>query len=104
MGPFELMNVTGIPIAVHTDDTLGAAHGPLHGTPDRLRRQFESGQLWDLSGQVDASKFETVADRLAGIVFYVASALVDEGVGTIEDTDIGARVGLRGRRRPLPLM
>src|SRR5881392_2731907 len=25
MGPFELMNVTGIPIAVHTNDTLGAA-------------------------------------------------------------------------------
>jgi enoyl-CoA hydratase/3-hydroxyacyl-CoA dehydrogenase len=104
MGPFELMNVTGIPIAVHTDDTLGAAFGPLHGTPDRLRRQFESGQQWDLSGQPDPSKFDAVADRLAGIVFYIASALVDEGVGTIEDTDIGARVGLRWRRGPFELM
>ena len=77
MGPFELMNVTGIPIAVHTDDTLGAAHGPLHGTPDRLRRQFGSGRLWDLSGEPDISKLETVSERLAGIVFYIASALVD---------------------------
>jgi enoyl-CoA hydratase/3-hydroxyacyl-CoA dehydrogenase len=104
MGPFELMNVTGIPIAVHTDDTLGAAFGPLHGTPDRLRRQFESGKPWDLSGEPDASKFEAVADRLAGIAFYIASALVDEGVGTIEDTDIGARVGLRWRLGPFELM
>jgi enoyl-CoA hydratase / 3-hydroxyacyl-CoA dehydrogenase len=104
MGPFELMNVTGIPIAVHTDDTLGAAFGPLHGTPDRLRKQFKSGQPWDLSGEADVSKFETVADRLAGIVFYIASALVDEGVGTIEDTDIGARVGLRWRVGPFELM
>jgi enoyl-CoA hydratase/3-hydroxyacyl-CoA dehydrogenase len=104
MGPFELMNVTGIPIAVHTDDTLGAAFGPLHGTPDRLRRQFESGLPWDLSGEPDRSKFEAVADRLAGIVFYIASALVDEGVGTIEDTDIGARVGLRWRLGPFELM
>ena len=104
MGPFELMNVTGIPIAVHTDDTLGAAHGPLHGTPDRLRCQFETGKPWDLSGESDASKFEAVADRLAGIVFYIASALVDEGVGTIEDTDIGARVGLRWRLGPFELI
>jgi enoyl-CoA hydratase/3-hydroxyacyl-CoA dehydrogenase len=104
MGPFELMNVTGIPIAVHTDDTLGAAFGPLHGTPDRLRRQFESGQQWDFSGEPDPAKFDAVADRLAGIVFYIASALVDEGVGTIEDTDIGARVGLRWRFGPFELM
>ena len=104
MGPFELMNVTGIPIAVHTDDTLGAAFGPMHGTPDRLRRQFESGRPWDLSGAPDASKFEAVADRLAGLVFYIASALVDDGVGTIEDTDIGARVGLRWRFGPFELI
>lgn len=104
MGPFELMNVTGIPIAVHTDDTLGAAFGPLHGTPDRLRKQFESGQQWDLSGEPDPSKYDAVADRLAGVTFHIASALVDEGVGTIEDTDIGARVGLRWRRGPFELM
>ncbi|HEY2435277.1 MAG TPA: 3-hydroxyacyl-CoA dehydrogenase NAD-binding domain-containing protein [Vicinamibacterales bacterium] len=104
MGPFELMNVTGIPIAVHTDDTLGAAFGPLYGTPDRLRRQFESGRPWDLSGEPEASVFGLVADRLAGIAFYIASALVDEGVGTIEDTDIGARVGLRWRLGPFELM
>ncbi|HJZ70717.1 MAG TPA: 3-hydroxyacyl-CoA dehydrogenase NAD-binding domain-containing protein [Vicinamibacterales bacterium] len=104
MGPFELMNVTGIPIAVHTDDTLGAAFGPLHGTPERLRTQFESGKPWDLTGAADTSKFDAVADRLAGVTFYIASALVDEGVGTIEDTDIGARVGLRWRRGPFELM
>jgi enoyl-CoA hydratase/3-hydroxyacyl-CoA dehydrogenase len=104
MGPFELMNVTGIPIAVHALDTLGRAFGPLYGTPDRLRRQFESGQLWEVSGEPDAARMDTVADRLAAVVFYIASALVDEGVGTIEDTDIGARVGLRWRLGPFELM
>ena len=104
MGPFELMNVTGIPIAVHTADTLGRAFGPLYAAPDLLRRQFESGTTWDLSGDVDASRFDRVIGRLSGIVFYVAAALVDEGVGTREDTDIGARVGLRWRRGPFELM
>jgi enoyl-CoA hydratase/3-hydroxyacyl-CoA dehydrogenase len=41
---------------------------------------------------------------LAAAACYVAAALVDEGVGTIEDTDIGARVGLRWRRGPFELM
>jgi enoyl-CoA hydratase/3-hydroxyacyl-CoA dehydrogenase len=104
MGPFELMNVTGIPIAVHTDDTLGAAFGPLYGTPNRLRRQFESGQPWLLGGEPDPARSDAVADRLAGLTFYIASALVDEGVGSIEDTDIGARVGLRWRFGPFELM
>ena len=35
---------------------------------------------------------------------YLAEGLVDEGVGTIEDTDIGARVGLRWPRGPFQMM
>lgn len=104
MGPFELMNVTGIPIAVHTADTLGRAFGPMYAAPARLHQQFESGQPWDLTGSVDGSRFGAIADRLCGVVFFVAAALVDEGVGTIEDTDIGARVGLRWRRGPFEMM
>jgi enoyl-CoA hydratase/3-hydroxyacyl-CoA dehydrogenase len=104
MGPFELMNVTGIPIAVHTADTLGRAFGPLYGTPALLRRQFESGRPWDLSGDIDESLLDAVIDRLAAVTFHVATGLVDEGVGTVEDTDIGARVGLRWRRGPFEMM
>ncbi len=104
MGPFELMNVTGIPIAVHTADTLGRAFGPMYATPARLRDQFGSGEPWQLAGDIDGSLVGPVAERLAAVVFYVAAALVDEGVGTIEDTDVGARVGLRWRRGPFELM
>ena len=104
MGPFQLMNVTGIPIAVHTANTLGRAFGPLYAVPAALRGQFESAQPWNLEGDADVSRFDAVLDRLSAVVFYVAAALVDEGVGTIEDTDIGARVGLRWRRGPFEMM
>ena len=104
MGPFELMNVTGVPIALHAATTLGRAFGPSYEAPALLGRQVESGTAWDLSGTADASKAATVGDRLSAAVFYVAAALVDEGVGTIEDTDIGARVGLRWRRGPFEMM
>jgi enoyl-CoA hydratase / 3-hydroxyacyl-CoA dehydrogenase len=104
MGPFELMNVTGVPIAFHTATTLGRAFGRMYEAPALLRAQMESGKPWEITGQPDAGQFNAVADRLATAVCYVAAALVDEHVGTIEDTDIGARVGLRWRRGPFELM
>ena len=104
MGPFELMNVTGVPIAFHTATTLGGAFGPMYEAPALLRAQMESGKPWEITGTPDAAQFTIVSDRLATAACYVAAALVDEGVGTMEDTDIGARVGLRWRRGPFELM
>jgi enoyl-CoA hydratase / 3-hydroxyacyl-CoA dehydrogenase len=104
MGPFELMNVTGLPIALHTATTLGRAFGPLYDPPARLRQQVEAGAPWTLDGAADPSAATAVADRLTGVIVHVASALADEGVATTEDIDIGARVGLRWRRGPFELM
>ena len=44
MGPFELMNVSGVPIALHASTTIGNAFGPLYGPPELLRKQVESGE------------------------------------------------------------
>jgi len=104
MGPFELMNVTGIPIALHAATTLGEAFGPLYAPADELRAQVALGSPWDLSGSPDASKAAAVSERLLAVTFLVATSLVDEEVGTIEDTDIGARVGLRWPRGPFEMM
>src|SRR5882672_11318974 len=43
MGPFELMNVTGIPIAMHAANTLGHAFGPFYAPAALLRKQVDSG-------------------------------------------------------------
>ncbi len=104
MGPFELMNVTGVPIALHAASTLGREFGAFYAPSPRLKAQVESKQNWTLEGAVDASKKQAVADRLLGVTFLVAGALVVEGVGSIEDTDIGARVGLRWPKGPFELM
>jgi enoyl-CoA hydratase/3-hydroxyacyl-CoA dehydrogenase len=100
MGPFELMNVTGVPIAMHAANTLGQAFGPFYAPAELLKKQVASGKAWDLLGAPDPSKFEAVSARLLAATFLAATSLVDEGVGTIEDTDIGARVGLRWPRGP----
>ncbi|MCP3978757.1 MAG: 3-hydroxyacyl-CoA dehydrogenase/enoyl-CoA hydratase family protein [bacterium] len=104
MGPFELMNVTGVPIALHAATTLGQEFGPLYAPAKKLAQQVESGEMWNLDGETDESRFEAIGRRMLGVVFHVAAALVDEQVSTIEDTDIGARVGLRWPKGPFELM
>jgi enoyl-CoA hydratase/3-hydroxyacyl-CoA dehydrogenase len=104
MGPFELMNVTGIPIAVHSSTTLGNELGPFYATAEILRAQMEKNEDWNLEGQVDESKIPAVVDRFYGVCLGVAAALVDEGVASIEDTDRGAKIGLRWSMGPFEIM
>jgi enoyl-CoA hydratase/3-hydroxyacyl-CoA dehydrogenase len=104
MGPFELMNVTGLAIALDASTTLARAFGPLYAPPELLARRVHDRKTWDVSGPVDPDTCSHAAERLMAAAFYAAAALVDEGVGSVEDTDIGARVGLRWRRGPFELM
>jgi enoyl-CoA hydratase/3-hydroxyacyl-CoA dehydrogenase len=104
MGPFELMNVTGIPIAYHSQESLHKGLGEFYKPSDRLKAQFESKENWDLDGDVDNAMVEKVRERFFGAVFGVACQLVDEGVATKEDVDRGASVGLRWTNGPFALM
>lgn len=104
MGPFELMNVTGIPIAVHASATLGNELGSFYATAGIMKSQMEKKANWDLTGEVEEEKIAAVMDRLYGVCLGVAAALVDEGVATMEDTDRGAKVGLRWTLGPFELM
>jgi len=104
MGPFKLMNVTGIPIAHHSCESLASKLGPFYAPSAKLKAQFESGELWPLEGEADSTKLEVVANRLLAAVFYVAASLLEEGVTDMGDIDLGAKVGLRWRRGPFELM
>jgi enoyl-CoA hydratase/3-hydroxyacyl-CoA dehydrogenase len=104
MGPFQLMNVTGIPIAVHAATTLGNELGPFYAPAEILKAQMEKKENWPLEGDADEAKLEEVVGRLYGVCLGVAGALVDEGVATIEDTDRGAKIGLRWIQGPFEIM
>jgi len=104
MGPFLLMNVTGIPIAYHTCTTLGNEIGPFYAPPALLKTQMDSGQLWDLSGEVDESKIGEVVDRLYAATLGVACEAVEDGVATLSDVDRGAKLGLAWKLGPFELL
>ena len=104
MGPFALMNATGIPVIYHSTSSLVQTLGEFHAPPPVLAAQFESGQEWDLEGDVDEAAKVAIGERLMGVTFGVAAQLVEEGVATIKDTDQGALVGLRWARGPFGMM
>jgi enoyl-CoA hydratase/3-hydroxyacyl-CoA dehydrogenase len=104
MGPFALMNATGVPIAYHSTVALADKLGDFYAPADGLTKQFEAEQPWDLEGDEDEKAKASIGERLLGVVFGVAAQLVDEGVATVEDTDRGALVGLRWARGPFAMM
>jgi enoyl-CoA hydratase / 3-hydroxyacyl-CoA dehydrogenase len=95
-GPFELMNVTGIPIAYHSETSLYRAFGPAYAPAKRLVEQFKAGTPWAWKeSAVEPEKESVVRRRLLGLTLGIATRLVEEGVATAEATDRAARVGLR---------
>ena len=105
MGSFEILNVTGIPLAVHASQSLGSELGLFYGTPDRLTEQMEKNKDWDLAdGPVEADRIDAIVDRFYSVCLGAAASLVDEGVATMEDVNLGAKIGLRWRQGPFEIM
>jgi enoyl-CoA hydratase / 3-hydroxyacyl-CoA dehydrogenase len=104
MGPIALMNFTGIPIAYHAQETLHQAFGKFYAPSALLRKHFESKQPFQITGTPDPAKFAVVQERLLGVLFGIATHLVEEGVATREATEKGAQLGLRWATGPFSLM
>ena len=96
LGPFELMNVTGLPIALHSQTSLHRAFGAAYAPSELLARQVALGKLWAWKETaVEPEKKEGVRRRLLGLTVGIATRLVEERVASPEATDRGALVGLR---------
>ncbi len=107
MGPFELMNATGVPIAYHSTVSLANELGDFYRPGHLLEAQFKKVEPWSLEGDVRSDPNEvreSIKRRLLGTVFTIASQLVEEGIASIEDTDRGAKIGLRWGSGPFEMM
>ncbi len=101
LGPFELMNLTGIPIAFHSQTSLHRAFGPAYAPSARLEEQFKAGTPWPWKEtEVEPERTNAVRERLLGLTIGIATRLVEEKVATAEATDRAAIVGLRRRWGP----
>ncbi|HLF16723.1 MAG TPA: 3-hydroxyacyl-CoA dehydrogenase family protein, partial [Candidatus Thermoplasmatota archaeon] len=104
MGPFDLMNATGVPISLHAQTTLHRELGAFYEPAKALKAQVEAKKEWDLSGKPQDAKKAAAASRLRGVVFGIACHLVEAKVATIRDTDRGATIGLRWAKGPFAIM
>ncbi len=103
MGPFELMNVTGVPIAVHAADGLAGELGDFY-LPDPLLIAKAKEGLWEIpSKEEDVEYSQAVYNRLLGVTMAISATLVDEGCASPLDIDLGARVGLRWPKGPISI-
>lgn len=107
MGPFALMNATGVPIALHAQRTL-EHFGPSYKISNKLAEQVDSGNDWDLSGmdkvEITSDKANVINDRILGCTFFVCSQILAEEICTAVDLNRGAKIGLRWRKGPVDLL
>jgi enoyl-CoA hydratase / 3-hydroxyacyl-CoA dehydrogenase len=107
MGPFALMNATGVPIALHAQKTL-EHFGSSYKISKKLEEQVATGNDWSLEGMdtvtVTPELTKAVNDRILGCTFFVCSQILEEEVCTAVDLNRGAKIGLRWRKGPVDLM
>ncbi len=111
MGPFALMNATGVPVAYHSEKTL-ETFGSLYKVAPLLEMQALSGKPWELNNggeqqsksPVPAEVDSVIRERMLSVVFFVCSQIFDEKVCSAAHLNRGARIGLRWRKGPVELM
>ncbi len=107
MGPFLLMNVTGIPVAMHAQKTL-ENFGPFYKVSPLLEKQAASGQDWGVSdienAEYNDELYKLVSERMLGCIFYVCTQILAEKVCTASELNRGAKIGLRWRKGTVDLM
>lgn len=108
MGPFALMNATGVPIAMHAALGLADKTGKFYSPSEILKHQVGLKKDWRLDDQTvlkgGSNNAKPVRERLLVSALGVAAQLVSEGVTDAAATDLGARVGLRWPKGPFEMM
>lgn len=106
MGPFALMNATGVPIALHAQRTL-EFFGPSYKVSKRLEEQVDKKEDWTIGNMeiiVPDSLAKRISDRMLGCTFFVCTQILEEEVCSAVDLNKGAKIGLRWRKGPIDLM
>ncbi|MDI1353610.1 MAG: 3-hydroxyacyl-CoA dehydrogenase NAD-binding domain-containing protein [bacterium] len=106
MGPFALMNATGVPIAMHSQKTL-EIYGPAYKVSSLLEHKAESKTNWEINGSETVPTEQDVKEineRMLGCTFFVCSQILEEDVCSATDLNKGAKIGLKWRKGPVDLM
>ncbi len=108
MGPFALMNATGVAIAMHAASGLAEKLGAFYQPANLLVHQVATGKDWDLDDDSilnsSQSHPQVITERMVAATLGVAAQMVSEGVVDATSADLGARSGLAWPMGPFELM
>jgi enoyl-CoA hydratase / 3-hydroxyacyl-CoA dehydrogenase len=100
VGPFTGHNLTGgNPITQHG---LAGSHKhimPWYGPPKILDQQIQSGKPWDAAAKGEVVEYspdtyEAVSKRIIGAYFGMVTEIVDSGIMSLGDVEMGMDVGI----------
>ncbi|MEW6467660.1 MAG: 3-hydroxyacyl-CoA dehydrogenase/enoyl-CoA hydratase family protein [Bacteroidota bacterium] len=107
MGPFALMNATGVPIALHAQRTL-EFFGKAYQVAELLKEQAGKKENWPITDTaielINADLEKKIRERMLGCVFFVSSQILDEKICRAADLNRGAKIGLKWKKGPVDLM
>jgi enoyl-CoA hydratase/3-hydroxyacyl-CoA dehydrogenase len=104
VGPFELMNLSGVALAYQAAMSLRKRLSKFYAPARTLERQAKKEAKWAIGGEADKSRFAEARERLYGVVIGLAALIVEEGIAKRKDIEMGAKVGLRWARGPFEIM
>jgi enoyl-CoA hydratase/3-hydroxyacyl-CoA dehydrogenase len=105
-GPFGVLNMSnGNPIIIETN-TLQAEEEGEHYRPAPVFRSVQSWATVPLGKTIPVAPAaaQAVRDRLLGVLFSQTVDILDRGIGSAADLDLGCRLALGFRDGPLAIM
>ena len=105
-GPFFVLNLAhGNPIIVETNNLQADEEGE-HYRPAAIFRSVERWQTVAPGQQVEVPPGlrARIRDRLLGVLLSQSVDIIDQGIGSPADLDLGCRIALGFRRGPLELL
>ncbi|EKD38435.1 MAG: bifunctional 3-hydroxyacyl-CoA dehydrogenase/enoyl-CoA hydratase/isomerase family protein [uncultured bacterium] len=110
-GIMWVLNGSGLGTAYHAavsmNDYLAGTDVGYPPVPAQLKTQFELGEPWNLEdGPVtgDAALINLVRERLLGSVFAISTHLIEKGVVSIKDLELGISTSLAWPKGPFGMM
>jgi len=104
-GPFYVLNLArGNPIIVETN-TLQMEEGE-HYRPANIFQSVESWKIPSPGGEVEVPGDirGRVRDRLLGVLFSQSFDIINRGIGTLDDLNLGCQIALGFRKGPFDIM
>jgi len=103
IGPFTAMNLTGgNPITHHSLDVMTSKIGPWFRSPYLMKEAMASGKPWEVpkrdeKDEVPPDRDRKIADAMLGAYFGLAGEILDSGIITLADLELGVETGLAMR-------